>query len=282
MDGVNNWEKLTWQEKREGRFQRRLSPHVKFRNKEAEKLYKERTTRFIKAIKLEEPDRVPCMLPSGLFPAHYAGYTLKDVMYDYEKLKKAYLKFIAEFDMDTYTGPSLIFPGRALDITDHRLHKWPGHGLPDNASIYQYVEKEYMKPDEYAALLSNPADYWWRVLLPRVVGALEPLGKLPQMNGMMGVPLMFYAAMAAPDVEAAFKTMIEAGKEVQKWQKVVGEVNTASLAAGIPNLRGGGMGGAPFDNIADMLRDTQGMVMDRYRQPEKVHEAMGILFPDPM
>jgi uroporphyrinogen-III decarboxylase len=280
MAEIKQWADMTWQEKREVRFQRWLSPDVKFRSKEAEKLYKERTTRFIKAIKLEEPDRVPCMLPSGFFPAYYAGYTLKDVMYDYEKLKKAYLKFIDEFDMDTYTGPSLIFPGKALDMTDHRLHKWPGHGLPDNASIYQYVEKEYMKADEYPALLGNPADYWWRVLLPRVVGALEPLKKLPPMNGMMGVPLMFYAAMASPDVEAAFKTMIEAGKEVLKWQKVVGEVSLASLAAGIPNLRGGGMGGAPFDNIADMLRGTQGMVMDMYRQPEKLHEAMERIVPN--
>jgi uroporphyrinogen-III decarboxylase len=274
MEGIANWENLTWQQKREERFKRWLSPGIKFASKAAEKLYKERTTRFIKAIKLEEPDRVPCMLPSGFFPAYYAGYTLKDVMYDYGKLKQAYLKFIAEFDMDSYTGPSLVFPGKALDITDHLLHKWPGHGLPDNTSLYQYVEKEYMKADEYPAFLRNAADFWWRFLLPRTVGAFAPFRKLPQMGGMMGAPLGFYAAMADPEIEAAFKKMIEAGKEVQKWQKAVAEVNQASLAAGIPNLRGGGMGGAPFDGIADMLRGTQGMVMDMYRQPERLHEAM--------
>jgi uroporphyrinogen-III decarboxylase len=279
MAANKQWQDMTWQEKREERFRRWLSPNVKFRSQAAEKLYKERATRFIKAIKLEEPDRVPCMLPSGVYPAYYAGYTIRDVMYDFEKLKKAYLKFIEEFDMDSYTGPGLVFPGKALDMTDHRLHKWPGHGLPDNASLYQFVEKDYMKADEYPALLSNPADFWWRTLLPRVVGALEPLKKLPQMNGMMGVPLMFYAAMAAPDVEAAFKTMIEAGKEVIKWQKAVAEINQTSLAAGIPELRGGGMGGAPFDNIADMLRGTQGMVMDMYRQPERLHEAMERVVP---
>ena len=274
METVPNRNELSWEEKREERFKRWLSPDIEFASPEAEQLYKERTTRFIKVIKLEEPDRVPCILPSGFFPAYYAGYDLKTVMYDFEKLKKAYLKFIDEFDMDTFTGPSLVFPGKALDITDHRLHKWPGHGLPDNASLYQYVEKEYMGPDEYSALLGNPADFWWRCLLPRVVGALEPFKKLPPMNGMMGIPMMFYAAVATPDVEAAFKKMFEAGKEVIKWQKVVGEVNMASLAAGIPNLRGGAMGGAPFDNIADMLRGTHGMVMDTYRQPEKLHEAM--------
>jgi uroporphyrinogen-III decarboxylase len=274
------WSQMTWQEKREERFRRWLNPDVKFNNKAAERLYKERVTRFIKAIKLEEPDRVPCMLPSGMFPPWYAGYTLKDVMYDYEKLKKAYLKFIADFDMDTYTGPSLIFPGKALDMTDHRLHKWPGHGLPDNASIYQYVEKDYLKADEYSLFLNNPADFWWRYFLPRTVGALEPLRKLPQMTGMMGTPVMFYAAMAEPDVEKAFETMIAAGKEVRRWQRVIHEINQAAIAAGIPNLRGGGMGGAPFDSVVDMLRGTQGMVMDMYRQPERLHEAMEKLVPN--
>jgi uroporphyrinogen-III decarboxylase len=280
MQGVENWEKLTWQEKREERFKRWQSPNVKFRSKEAEKLYKERTARFIKAVKLEEPDRVPCMLPTGVYPAFHAGYTVKEVMYDFEKLKKAYLKFVDEFDMDSYTGPNLVFPGRALDITDHRLHKWPGHGLPDNASLYQYVEKEYMKADEYPLLLSNPADFWWRVLLPRAVGAAEPFKKLPPMNAIMGAPLAFYGALAAPDIEAAFMKMFEAGREVIKWQKAIAEINQATLAAGVPDLRGGSMGGAPFDNVADTLRGTQGMVMDMYRQPERLFEAMERIIPN--
>jgi len=279
MENVNNWEKLTWEQKREERFKRWLSPDIKFVSPEAKKLYKERVTRFIKAIKLEEPDRVPVLLPSGFFPAYYAGYTLRDVMYDYEKLKMAYLKFIAEFDMDSFTGPGLVLPGKVLEMTDHRLHKWPGNGLPANASLYQFVEKEYMKANEYDAFMENPTDFWWRVFLPRIVGAFEPFRRLSGFSGMMGTPTGFYAALGNPDVEAAFKTMIEAGKETVRWQKVIGEVTMASLAAGIPNLRGGGMGGAPFDMIADMLRGTQGMFTDMYRQPDKIHETMAKLAP---
>ncbi len=280
METNKEWKDMTWQEKREERFKRWLAPNVKFRSKEAEKLYKERATRFIKAVKLEEPDRVPCMLPSGVYPPFYAGYTIMEVMYDFEKLKKAYHKFVDEFDMDAYTGPGLIFPGKALDITDHRLHKWPGHGLPGKASLYQYVEKDYMKADEYPALLSNPADFWWRTLLPRAVGAAEPFKKLPPMTGMMGPPLPFYAAMAQPDVEEAFKKIFAAGKEVIKLQQAVAEINQYSRAAGVPDLRGGSMGGAPFDSVADMLRGTQGMVMDMYRQPERLHEAMERVIPN--
>ncbi|MCX7912853.1 MAG: hypothetical protein N2506_07860, partial [Dehalococcoidales bacterium] len=264
MEGVPNWQNLSWQERREARFQRWLNPPVKFRSKEAARLYRERATRFIRAVKLELPDRVPCMLPSGMFPAHYAGYTLKEVMYDYRKLRRAYLKFIADFDMDTYTGPSLVFPGRAFELVDHRLHKWPGHGLADNASMFQYVEKEYLKADEYDDFLANPADFWWRVYLPRVCGAFEPFAKLPRMTGLDSVPLSFYAAVAGPDVAKALRTMIAAGREVIRWQRAVAGINRASLARGIPNVRGGSMAGAPFDTLADMLRGTHGMVMDMY------------------
>ena len=273
------WEEMTWQEKREERFKRWLSLDIKFNSPEAERLYKERVTRFIKVIKLEEPDRVPVALPSGFYPAYYAGYDLKTVMYDYDKLKEAYLKFIREFEMDSFTGPTLVFPGRALEITDHRLHKWPGHGLPDKSSIYQYVEQEYMHADEYDAFLDNPGDFWWRRFLPRTVGAFEPFQRLLPFNGVAGVAVMSYAAFADPEVEAAMKTMIEAGKEVLKWQKVTDEVNRASLAAGFPNLRGGGMAGAPFDTIADMLRGTQGVFVDMYRQPGKIHEVMEKVTP---
>jgi hypothetical protein len=43
------WQELSWQEKREERFKRWLSPEVKFKSPQAEKAYKERVTRFIKA-----------------------------------------------------------------------------------------------------------------------------------------------------------------------------------------------------------------------------------------
>jgi hypothetical protein len=58
METERKWSDLSWQEKREERFKRWLSPDkVTFINPEAEKLYKQRVTRFIKAIKLEQPDR---------------------------------------------------------------------------------------------------------------------------------------------------------------------------------------------------------------------------------
>src|SRR3972149_2607843 len=96
------WADMSWEERREERFRRWLSPDVKFDSTAAAAAYRERVTRFIRAIKLEEPDRVPVMLPVEYYPAYYAGGNLKKVMYDYDELRRAWLKFIREFDLASF------------------------------------------------------------------------------------------------------------------------------------------------------------------------------------
>ncbi len=65
------WTDLSPEERREERFKRWLSPpHMKFSSPEAEQGYQARVRRFIKVIKLEEPDRVPLMLPVNFLPAY--------------------------------------------------------------------------------------------------------------------------------------------------------------------------------------------------------------------
>ena len=119
---TRKWEEMTWQEKREERFNHWLNPeNVAFKDEEAEKLYKERVSRFIKALKLEEADRVPVMLPSGTFPVHYYGTTFRIMMYDYEVMKRAWIKFMDDFgDMDSYMGPLIIPCGKIAEAMDSR------------------------------------------------------------------------------------------------------------------------------------------------------------------
>jgi len=95
-----DWAELTPQERQAERFKRWLSPGIKFSSPQAAETYRARVTRFIKAIKLEEPDRVPVILPAANFPAFYSGGNLKKVMYDYDELKRAWLKFLQDFESD--------------------------------------------------------------------------------------------------------------------------------------------------------------------------------------
>lgn len=149
-----DWSELNPVERREERFRRWLSPAgVKFANESAQQAYKLRVKRLIDVIKLNEPDRVPVMYPITLFPAYYAKSTLRKVMYDYNELRRAWLEFINKFEMDIYAGPGVVSPGRLFDNLDYKLFNWPGHGIDADATSYQFAEGEYMKADEYDALI---------------------------------------------------------------------------------------------------------------------------------
>lgn len=273
------WTEMTWQERREQRFEKWLNPPgITFINQEAEEKYRARATRIIKAIKIEEPDRVPCQIPPGSFPAYYAGFDLKAVTYDHEKMKEAYLKFVFDFDTDSAGEAGFAFPGRAYDTLGYKLYKWPGHGLDDTVSMIQFVEDTYMKADEYDALINNPADFILRYFLPRTWGAFAPMTQLPSLNSFYGVAHQILGAARMPDFRTMFKAIEKANKEIEKWQSIVDECDRITQEGGYPNP-GGGIALAPFDTIADLLRGTQGTAMDMYRQPEKLLEAIERIIP---
>ena len=273
------WQGLTPGEKRTTRFERWLGPPgAAFASRAAGAAYRKRVNRFIKAISLEEPDRVPVILPAGNFPIYHAGLTLKEVMYDSVKLCRAYRDFLNEFEADTFTSPGMVPPGRAAEIINSLSSRWPGHGLPDDASMQQFVEGEYMKADEYDILLNDPSDFCLRYYLPRTLGALAPLAKFSPLPHILGMPNRFLGPAVMPQVRAMYQAIIDYGKESESWQKPIEEFHREALAAGYPSLFGG-QSHAPFDILADTLRGTRGIIMDMYRQPETLLEAMEKLTP---
>jgi hypothetical protein len=279
VTGEKKWSDLSSDEKREERFRRWLSPEdVHFSSSEAEKGYKARVTRFIKVIKLEEPDRVPVVLPSAFYPAYYAGGTLKTVMYDYDELRRSWLKFLNDFELDTFSAPGLVLPGKAMEILDGKLNLWPGHGLADHVSSYQFVEGEYMMADEYDAFIKDPHDYLLRTYLPRTVGAFGGFRRLRPRTLSMTMPVFFSIQYGDPEVRAAYQAVLEAGLEAMKWLEAVGDVRRVALETGVPALSGG-MSGAPFDFIGDSLRGTKGIMTDMYRRPGKILEAVERITP---
>jgi hypothetical protein len=274
-----NWSELTWQQRRELRLDHWISaPGVKFVSKEAEKGYKARATRLAKAAKMESPDRVPCAVPTGWFPAMNAGITLKEAIYSPEKMKWAWLKFVDEYDSDTFDG-TIYFQAPISEILGDMTMKWPGHGLPDDShSAYQYVEAEYMKADEYDLFMKDPFDFQLRCYLPRTMKAFQPFADVPSFSSYHGLPQRLMAMALDPRFQEFFKAIREAAKYMPALQKADYETTQEAYARGFPMFRGG-LAVAPFDAIADNLRGTQGIVMDMYRQPDKVHEIMEFVLP---
>ncbi|MBN1692876.1 MAG: hypothetical protein JW845_04905 [Dehalococcoidales bacterium] len=274
------WAELSPEEKREERFKKWLSPPgVTFASPQAEKLYKERVTRFIKAFTLKEPDRVPCILPSmGLYAATYAGTNLATVMYDFDEMKRAWRKVLHDFDADTYVPPVLVPPGPPLELMDYKLYKWPGHGLGKNVLSYQAVESEWMKPEEYDHLIRDPSDFWLRVYMPRVFGALKGFNQLSPFTSFEEIVTGNFLPFANPEVQAGLNSLMKAGMETMKWMAAVGEVAVEAMAMGFPGVMSA-LAKAPFDTLGDTLRGTQGIMMDMFQRPDKVHAAMERIAP---
>lgn len=279
METETKWTKMTPEEKREERFRRWLeAPGVEFKSPEAKKAYQERVTRLVKVIKLEEPDRVPCMLPVGSFAVHYAGSTTYKVMYDSEEARRVWKKFRQDFETDTSMGAGVGIPASVMDRMDYKLMKWPGHGLSTDSTSMQFIEGEYMKADEYDVMLDDPSDFWLRTMLPRTVGALEPFKYLNQLNPMVGMPMSYIMPFARKDVQAAFRALMDAAEEMMESGKMAAEIVREELTSGYPPFAGG-MSAAPFDMVGDSLRGTHGIIMDMYRQPDKLLEVLERVTP---
>jgi hypothetical protein len=139
---------LSPDEKQEALFQRWLSPKdpagndLQFQSPEAEKAYKERVTRIKDAIQMKKlPDRVPAVVFPSMWPVSYAGMTVQEAMYDYDKCAAAFRKFILDFEPDTHMGSAQFGPGKFYEILDYKLYSWPGHGVAPEYS-YQCNEGE--------------------------------------------------------------------------------------------------------------------------------------------
>jgi hypothetical protein len=276
MEKEKEWSELTPAEKREERFKRWLSaPGVEFTSPEAKKAYKERVTRLINVLQVKEPDRVPVSLPASGFPAYYAGVDLRTIMYDYDELRRASEKFLHDFDLDIYIGAGAI-PGRVYDMIDFKQYAWPGHGLPPDAGTTQFVEAEYMRGDEYDALMRDPSDFMTRVMMPRIFGAFESFSKLKPSTSIVELPTSYFTPFTMPDVRAALQVLLDVGDEVSKYMKAAADCSRMALKLGIPSMRGGGAR-APFDRIGDTMRGTRGIIMDMYRQPDKLLQALDVI-----
>jgi len=280
------WQEMTADEKQEAQFQKLLTPKdpggndVKFQSKEAEAFYKATITRIKDAVQLKKtPDRVPIALFPSMFPFINAGMTIQEAMYDYDKCVAAFKKFMLEFKPDLHIGAAAPGPGKFYEILDYKLYSWPGHGVPPEHS-YQCNEGEYMKPEEYDLLLMDPSFYFRNFYLPRVYGALQGFQMLPPLTSileMYGVAFNFIP-YALPPVQSTFKALFEAGAEALKWAMAIGGSNGELTTLGFANILGG-FTKAPFDVIGDTLRGTRGIMVDMYRQPDKLLKAMEALVP---
>jgi hypothetical protein len=274
-----NWAQMTPEQKRQHRLNATLDTSgMTFPSPEAEKAHKVRAQRMVDVYNLREPDRVPVNLPVGNLPLKMFGVNAHTAMYDYDKALEAANKFNEKYSAELeYTAGPYVTPGRILDLLDYKLYAWPGHGAPENATAWQFIEGEYMTEDEYDDLLRDPSDFWIRTYLPRCFGILEPMRLFqPFTNITENVHIGQFMPFAMPQVQQMLQRMIDVGKEYQNLMQIMMKAGSRGMM-GFAMGFGGGFAKAPFDTLGDTLRGTKGIMKDMFRRPDKLLEALDVV-----
>ncbi|NLE11164.1 MAG: uroporphyrinogen decarboxylase [Actinobacteria bacterium] len=273
------WEGLSWRERRARRLRRWIGAlGVEFEHDSNKEAYRERIQLFIDVLRLLKPDRVPVLPLMGFYPARYGCVSPKEAMHDYEKLAAAQIAFYEQFQPDFQSQP--VAPGTVFDRLGLEFVEWPGHGVSEHTP-WQYVEAEYMKADEYDALIKDPSDYFRGTFLPRIGSAFAPLARLESFANMMEASTLPFNILpfADPSILEAVQRLADAAQETLRYLKATGAANVhAAARLGIPPLVAG-TAKAPYDVLADTLRGTRGIATDRFHQPDKIIEAAERLTP---
>ncbi len=245
---------------------------VAFVDEDVRSAYRERVQNIIDAIELKMPARVPLVPQMGLYVAKYGGLTVRESMYDHEKLARAWDRYHTDFLPDVQADPLL--PGLPLELLGARFVSWPGHGVEDD-DPWQYVEAEYMAADEYDDLMADPSAYFMRSLLPRLADAFAPLAALqPFTDTLEAVALPFtILPFGEPDVVEGLRRLAAAAAATSEYLETVNTMcGDVTARLGLPTFSSA-MVKAPYDVLADTLRGTRGIVRDRFRQPDKILAA---------
>jgi len=237
-------------------------------------LFATRMKRVMDAVELRQPDRVPTVFFSRFWLARQGGISYREAMYDYDLVCDITRRTLLDLQPDLYAPPhQLVLLGPIQDRLGYKQQQWPGHGVGDNVS-YQYLDREYMKAEEYDEYLLDPTGFYLFKYLPRVGVAFEGLEELPEFPALHYTRLMVAAnQFANPGVARAFASMQRAGEEARRLldHSVAFAAEMAQL--GFP-LAHGSVSISPYDFFGDYLRGSKGIMLDLYRHRDKLLAAM--------
>ncbi|MHA1265755.1 MAG: uroporphyrinogen decarboxylase family protein [Candidatus Helarchaeota archaeon] len=209
--------------------------------------YREKFDRIQNAIYLKPYDRPPVALEYDILPARLTGISAIDYFYNQKLGNEKFLETNRYFDFDGVFFPFAGF-GELIKVVDLHVLKMPGtFGLSDD-QMYQLIETNYMKEEEYDEFLADGTKYIGKKILPQMAG----LFKKRWPSFVLGL----------------FKTIIK----LQSFSHNLINVLNKTEEAGTPIFCGSlvGFSGVPYDYLADFFRGLRGISRDIHRIPEKV------------
>ena len=236
--------------------------------------YEARLKRLTEAASLKEPDRVPIIPILQCYPVFHAGYTMKEVMYDFDKGADSFVKFAREYKPDAMMGQMYIHMGSGpmFELMKPKNMVWagaPGATISEN-SIHQFIE--------YPVLLDEDMEYFSRDYtgwlmhkgFPAISSLVEPFAGLG-LSGMgpsMDIS-MLANAFSAPEVRRTLETLWKISDMSKELSEKADKLNQQIEDEGFPVVHKG-IALTPFDSFSDYFRGTIDSMMDLYERPELI------------
>ena len=196
------------------------------------------------AANFKKTDRIPTHSHYWTYEILDAGYTLREAIYDYDKMYKSFMGFQEKYDFDFYNCLGWRNPFRVVDAVDANVYDFSADG--EMLSIKDYC---VMEADEYPELIEDPKKFIWTKVMSR------------RCNGLYG--------------EDAYEKIVEAQKEHMIFNDYVARLqHDITEVHGVPRNSTTGLYDVPFDFICNQLRGLKNTCLDLRRRYDEVLDAV--------
>lgn len=234
------------------------------------KQYEARLKRVNDSVALREPDRVPLTPVMEGFPIRYAGGTYAQCMLDWSFVGQCLDVFYKDFHPDLGWDPVLWYPARYMEEAGITWFRWPGKHIQEPNVLYQYIEGEYMKAEEYPEAIQDMTKFMMNKWIPRSFSNLKGFSALDFRNAMWFGHMGSLAAFGLPEVQDSLKAAMAAGKTLLEWFGYIAAYDRKMEEEfGIP-VAYATFAFAPFDMVGDTMRGTEGVLCDLYDHPDEL------------
>jgi len=236
-------------------------------------ILEERQKRIDDAIALREPDRVPITAAGQCYPIYNAGYTVADVVYDFDKYAESIINYLTRYEPDA-AGGGITIPGQgpAMELIGPKNIVWPGapDGRISENSVQQFIEYAVLKEEDMDYFMEDYTGWLLSKGYQAVAGIFEPLADWEFARQKVdtysrGLINMF----SSPATRKMMQTIWEVSDMLNELDKKRIDLNRKFIEMGFP-ITTGGTSLVPFDAYSDFYRGTLDTMMDLYEHPDVI------------
>ncbi|MCL2339390.1 MAG: hypothetical protein FWC59_00600 [Actinomycetia bacterium] len=237
--------------------------------------YAERLKRIMDAASLKEPDRVPIIPVNQTFPVRAAGYTMAQVLYDFDKGADAYIQYAQKYEPDSVWGHAYIHMGMGpiFELMQPKTVLWAGapDAKIDENSIHQYIEFPILEDAEMDWFAMDQTGWLMDCGLAKTAGVFEPFARfgLSAMNPGYQTATMLAGAFSSPEAKAMIEKLWKINDMNIELMGKSAALDAKLEELGYPMLMKG-IAIVPFDLYSDFYRGTVDGMQDMFDHQDMV------------